>query len=298
MATTETRNERALGLQSLPDAEVLARLLDGQRAAARSVAAAIPAIEAAAIVAADAIASGHRLAYAGAGSSGLMALADALELAGTFGIPPDRTPALIAGGAETLLALANAAEDAADEAVAAVARLALGPGDALIGVSASGTTPYTLAVADAARTGGARVIGIANVAGCRLLRSADVAVLLDSGPELVAGSTRMGAATAQKIALNMVSTLMGLRLGHVHDGYMVNLVADNAKLRGRAARIVAAVAGAREDAARAALDTTGGAIKPAILVAAGAGGRDDADRLLAASGGHLGPALDALRGEG
>ena len=198
-----------------------------------------------------------------------------------------------AGGAETLLALANAAEDSTAEAVEAVARLGLGAGDAVIGVSASGTTPYTLAVAEAARARGARVIGIANLADSPLLAVADVAVLLDSGPELVAGSTRMGAATAQKIALNMISTLMGLRLGHVHDGYMVNLVADNAKLRGRAVRIVAAVSGAGEDAARTALDVTGGAVKPAILVAAGAG--DEADRLLAASGGHLGPALAALR---
>ena len=119
-------------------------------------------------------------------------------------------------------------------------------------------------------------------------------MLLDTGPELVAGSTRMGAATAQKIALNMISTLAGLRLGHVHDGYMVNVVADNAKLRDRAARIVAAVAGAGEAAARAALEATGGAVKPAML--------DRRRRrataptptaLLAASGGHIGPALDA-----
>ncbi|MFO1141712.1 MAG: N-acetylmuramic acid 6-phosphate etherase [Amaricoccus sp.] len=292
-ASTETRSELSSGLHALPAAEALARLLDGQRAAAGCVAAALPAIEAAAAVAAEAIAAGHRVAYAGAGSSGLMALADALELAGTFGIPPDRTPALIAGGAATLLALANAAEDGTAEAADAVAALAIGPGDALIGVSASGTTPYTRAAADAARLRGARVIGIANVAGSPLLVGADVAVLLDSGPELVAGSTRMGAATAQKIALNLISTLVGLRLGHVYDGYMVNLVADNAKLRGRAVAIVAAVSGAGEDAARAALAAPGGAVKPAILAAAGAGG--EAAGLLAASRGHLGPALAALR---
>ena len=124
-------------------------------------------------------------------------------------------------------------------------------------------------------------------------------MLLDTGPELVAGSTRMGAATAQKIALNMLSTLVGLRLGHVHDGYMVNVVADNAKLRGRAARIVAAVAGAAEDAAAARRSRRrSGAVKPAVLIAAGAGDRCRRRRLLAASGGHLGPALDALRSVG
>ena len=274
---------------------MLARLLDGQRHAAAQVAGAIPAIEAAAAIAAAAIGSGHRLAYAGAGSSGLMALADALELGGTFGIPARQTPVLVAGGAATLIELANAAEDLTATAADEVASLGLGPDDAVICVSASGGTPYTVAVAEAARARGAGVVGIANVAGSRLLAIADVAVLLDTGPELVAGSTRMGAATAQKIALNLISTLMGLKLGHVHEGYMVNVVADNIKLRDRAARIVAAVSAAPDAAARAALDTTGGAVKPAILVAAGAGDAAEADRLLAASGGHLGPALAALR---
>ena len=120
-------------------------------------------------------------------------------------------------------------------------------------------------------------------------------MLLDTGPELVAGSTRLGAGTAQKIALNLISTLAGLKLGHVHDGYMVNVVADNAKLRDRAARIVAAISGADDGAARAALEATAGAVKPAVLIAAGARDRGHADALLAASGGHVGPALNALQ---
>lgn len=186
-----------------------------------------------------------------------MALADALELAGTFGIPPARTPVLFAGGTAALLALTGAVED--DPALAAtdLARLAPRAGDVLICVSASGRTPYTVAVADGARRSGATVIGLADVAGSPLLALADIAILLDTGPELVAGSTRMGAGTAAKIALNLISTLMGLRLGHVHDGYMVNVVADNAKLRDRAARIVAALAGTDPDRAAAALAAAG-----------------------------------------
>jgi N-acetylmuramic acid 6-phosphate etherase len=120
-------------------------------------------------------------------------------------------------------------------------------------------------------------------------------VLLDTGPEVVAGSTRLGAGTAQKAALNLLSTLAALRLGHVHDGYMVNVVADNAKLRERAAGIVAALSGADDASARAALAAADGAVKPAILLAAGARDAADAARLLADSGGHVGPALDALR---
>jgi N-acetylmuramic acid 6-phosphate etherase len=292
---TEAQHVHARGLQAEAPPTVLARLLDGQRAAAAAVEAALPALADAAAAAAEALGAGHRLAYAGAGSSGLMALADALELAGTFGIPADRTPVLFAGGAAALLRMTGAVEDDAGAAAAEVARAGLGAGDAVIAVSASGSTPYTVAVAEAARARGAAVIGVANAAGSRLLALAGFPVLLDTGPELVAGSTRMGAATAQKIALNMLSTLVGVRLGHVHDGFMVNVVADNRKLRERAAGIVAAVSGAGDAAARAALEAADGAVKPAVLLAAGARDRAGAEQLLAASGGHLGPALDALR---
>ena len=292
---TETRHELARGLQTLPAAEILSRLLEGQRAAVAQILPAMGALEAAAKAAAASLVRGGRLAYAGAGSSGLMALSDALELAGTFGIPPERTPVLFAGGAAALIHLAGSVEDEAENARADVGRAGLGAGDTVICVSASGTTPYTLAAAEAAHAARATVVAIANVAGSPLLNGSDVAVLLDTGPELVAGSTRMGAATAQKIALNMISTLVGLKLGHVHEGYMVNVVADNAKLRARAARIVAEVAGAAGPEAAAALTATGGAVKPAVLVAAGAADPAHAGRLLDASGGHLGPALAALR---
>ena len=292
---TEAQHEQAKDLHRLAPAEILARLLAGQQAAAAAVAQALPALAIAAEAVAAAFDAGRRVGYAGAGSSGLMALADAMEIAATFGIPAARTPVMFAGGVATLLDHSGADEDATDAAAADFHRAALGEGDVVIAVAASGTTPYTVAIAEAARAAGATVVGIANVAGSRLLALADVAVLLDTGPELVAGSTRLGAATAQKIALNLISTLAGLRLGHVHDGYMVNVVAANAKLRDRAARIVAAIAATGEATARAALEATGGSVKPAVLIAAGAADRAAADRLLAASDGHVGPALESLR---
>ncbi|HYH46589.1 MAG TPA: N-acetylmuramic acid 6-phosphate etherase [Thermoanaerobaculia bacterium] len=291
---TETQHRDAKGLHALAPRIALDRLLGGQLDAAAVVASAMPAIEAAARLAARTLEGDGRLGYAGAGSSGLMALADALELAGTFGIPAERTPVLFAGGAAALLAMTGAVEDDDAAATRDLEAAGLGTGDAVIAVSASGSTPYTLAIAEAARARGVAVVGIANAVGSPLLGTADVAILLDTGPELVAGSTRMCAATAQKIALNMISTLTGLLLGHVYDGYMVNVVADNAKLRDRAARIVGAVSGATEAVARAALDSTGGAVKSAVLVAAGTD-QATAESLLAASGGHIGPALDALR---
>ncbi len=291
---TEQRHPAAEGLQTLAPADVLTRLLEAQVAAAGAVRPAIPALAVAAQAAADALGAGHRLIYAGAGSSGLMALSDCLELAGTFGIKPDRTPMLLAGGAGTLLHMTGAVEDDPSLAQADLARVRPGRGDVVLCLSASGGTPYTLAVATAARAAGAQVIGLANVPGSALLAAADHPVLLDTGPEVVAGSTRLGAATAQKVAVNLISVLVGLNLGHVHEGYMVNVVADNAKLADRAARIVAALAGVPQDVAAAALEQSCGAVKPAILIAAGAM-PEDAVRLIAARAGHLGPALDDLR---
>lgn len=290
---TEARHPVASGLHRQPAATALGHMLAAQRVALDSIGPALSALERAAEVAASALSGGHRVIYAGAGSSGLMALADALELAGTFGVAPDRTPVLLAGGTASLLAMAGAVEDDVAAALADLARVAPVAGDMLIAVSASGATPSTVAVALAARDRGAVVVGIANVAGSPLLAGADIAVLLDTGPEVVAGSTRMGAGTAQKVALNMISTLVGLRLGHVHDGLMVNLTADNAKLLGRAIRIVAQVAGCDEAVAKEALARSGGAVKPAILIARGADPAGAAD-LLDRSAGHLDPALAAL----
>ena len=290
--STEARHPGSAGLHAAGGAEVLARLLDAQAAALEAVRPAIPSLQRVAEAAAEVLYAGGRLAYVGAGSSGLMALSDCLELAGTFGIPPDRTPMLFAGGTAALLHMTGAVEDDPALAKADFAAAGLRAGDMALCLSASGTTPYTLEVTALARAAGVRVAGIANVAGSALLRAADLPVLLETGPEIVTGSTRMGAATAQKAALNMVSVLVGIRLGHVHDGYMVNVVADNAKLRDRAARIVSALSGADIGTARAALEATAGAVKPAVLVARGRPAAQAAGDLTESRGHHLSPWLE------
>jgi N-acetylmuramic acid 6-phosphate etherase len=287
---TEALHPLSSGLHLAPAQDVLARALSAQRSALAAIDPALPALEKAAAIATTTLRGGGKLAYAGAGSSGLMALADCLELLGTFGIPPDRTPMLFAGGADALLKMTGGVEDDPALAAADVARAGLAAGDALIAVSASGTTPYTLAVCDLAAKAGARIIGIANVPDSALLRVAQVPVLLETGAEIVAGSTRLGAATAQKVALNLISVLIGVQLGHVHDGMMVNVVADNAKLRDRAARIVAQVAGVDTGIARVALNRTNGAVKPAVLVARGAS-PDAASARLDRAGGMLAEAM-------
>ncbi|WP_309667938.1 N-acetylmuramic acid 6-phosphate etherase [Tabrizicola sp.] len=287
---TERQHPSAPGLHAAAAQDVFERLLDAQIAALSAIRPAIPALTSAAEAGADALRQGCKVAYAGAGSSGLMALADCLELWGTFGIPVDRTPMLFAGGAAALLHMTGAVEDDPAQAIPDLMRAALGTGDAVICVSASGSTPYTLAVAQGAKARGAKVIGISNVSGSELLELADFPVLLNTGPEVVAGSTRMAAASAQKVALNMLSVLVGIRLGHVHDGYMVNVVADNAKLVDRAARIVSAVSGQDLALAREALRQSEGEVKPAILIALGAK-PEQALTQLKASDGHLSQVL-------
>ncbi len=278
-------------IDALPVGEALALLLDGQIAAAGAVRAALPQIAAGAGLIAQTLRSGGALAYVAAGSSGLMALADAVEIPGTFGVSPDQIRIFCAGGIPVDGNMPGDTEDDITEAPRIAAGLGLG--DLVIALSASGTTPFPCAVAGLARARGIKVVALANNAGSPLLQLADVAILLATPPEVLAGSTRMGAGTAQKVALNLLSTWAGVLLGHIHDGLMVNLRADNDKLRRRAAMIVASISGATPKAAADALRAARDETKLAVLLAAGG---DDATsrRLLHDHGGHLRPCLQAL----
>ena len=184
-------------------------------------------------------------------------------------------------------------EDAVDDLDRALADLT--EADVVIAISASGTTPFTLAAAKIAKAKGALVISIANNDDAPLFNLSDCQILLRTPPEVISGSTRMGAGTAQKIALNMMSTLMALELGHIHDGMMVNLRADNAKLRDRARRMVGTIADVDDRSASLALDTADGDVKAATLLAVGLTDFNEASALLHASNGHLRPALNTLR---
>ncbi len=292
--STERRHADSDGLQALDPVQAAARVFDAQAAALVAVRPALGQIATAAALGADALRRGGKMAYAGAGSSGLMALADCLELPGTFGIPPDRVPMLFAGGTAALLHMQGGVEDDPALALADLARADLARGDVILCLAASGGTPYTMTIARAAHDAGVTVVGFANVADAPLLAMADVPVLLDTGPEIVTGSTRMGAGTAQKVALNTLSVMVGLALGHVHDGYMVNVVADNAKLIDRATRIVSDISGVPFPDGQRALTLAGGQVKPAILIALGADPEQAARKLLE-SRGHLAPLLTKNR---
>jgi N-acetylmuramic acid 6-phosphate etherase len=291
---TEMTHASAKGFDTRSPEDALAILADAQAEAAGAVREAVPDIARGAQLAADCIAGGGRLIYVAAGSSGLMALADALELPGTYGLARDRIKVLLAGGIAGLTNMEGAPEDDADAARAEIADAGVGPGDCVIALTASGYTPYPMAAVEAAWAAGAKAIGMSNNQGAPLFDKVDVAICLPTPPEVIAGSTRMGAGTAQKIALNMLSTMMAVHLGHVHDGFMVNLIADNAKLRDRARRIVMSVSDVTEDKAASALEQASGGVKAAILLAAGAGSVDAARDLLTENGGHLRPSLRAL----
>lgn len=290
---TEARHEKAEGLDQRDPAEILALLASGQQAAASAVDAAIPALADAAELVAQALRSGKKLIYAAAGSSGLMAMADALELPGTYGIPRDQIRLLLAGGLSSLGDMPGTPED--DTELAESDADVIAAGDCVLAVSASGSTPYVLKIAEIARDRGARIVAIANNSGARLFDGADVCVLLETPPEIVAGSTRMGAGTAQKLAFNMISTLAAIRLGHVHDGHMVDLRADNEKLRIRAAGMVADIAEIGFDDARGWLEAAGGSVKIAVLLAKGAPDADAAQELLIRSDHVLRKALAELK---
>ena len=268
--TTERLHDRPKGLDLLAADGIFTAFCDGQTEAVKSVQSAAPDIVAASSTAAHALRLGNRLIYTEAGSSDLMALSDALELPGTFGIARDRIAILFASGMPSLDTFFGGPEDDETLAVGDVDASGLVAGDCLIAVSASGSTPYTVAALRRATERGARMIGIANNQDAPLLTAADIAIHPPTPPELIAGSTRIGAGTAQKIALNLLSTLMAFELGHVVDGHMVNVAADNAKLTSRAARIVATLGNCDEATALACLDRSNGSVKLAILIAAGA----------------------------
>jgi len=277
------------------EAPLLAALLASQKQAVDCVAACAEAIGRAAQAIGERLEAGGRLIYIGAGSSGLIALQDGAELPGTFGLDSDRIVFVIPGGAASAARLEAAAEDDISGAARDVAALGPMERDIVIAVSASGSTPYTLAGAKAARERGAILIALANRAASPLLHIADHQILLNSGPEALHGSTRLAAGTAQKCALGLLSTLANARLGHVYRGHMVNVRAENAKLRRRAAHIVASLAGVDEDAAGASLARAQGDVKCAIVIASGAATRQNAQNLLAQAGGHVGAALARLR---
>jgi N-acetylmuramic acid 6-phosphate etherase len=250
-------------LDALPVAAVVARLLDAEARVVPSARAAGADLSRAAALVARTVVAGGRLVFTGAGTSGRLAAAEAAELPGTFGIPTAQCCAVIAG-ADTE-AIDDTAEDDDEGGAAGIRVLDLGAGDLVVAVAASGRTPYTLAAAQAARDAGAAVVAVVAASGSPLAALADVAVELLVGDEVLRGSTRLTAGTAQKVALNALTTAGMAAAGRVHDDLMIDVVPANAKLRDRLAGIVAEIAGCSAVDAAAALAACAGNGRAAVL---------------------------------
>jgi N-acetylmuramic acid 6-phosphate etherase len=235
---------------------------------------------------------GGRLFYFGAGTSGRLGVLDASECPPTFSSPPEQVQGYIAGGDVALRRAVEGAEDDPEAGAADVVRAGVRAADVVVGLAASGATPYVLGAIRAARARGAFTAGVVCNPGAPLSREVDVAVEVEVGPEVVTGSTRLKAGTAQKLVLNLLSTAGMIRAGKVYGNLMVDLTATNAKLRRRAVRIVAQVAGIAPAAAVPLLERTGYRAKPAIVMARTGCDAAEAERRLAAAGGMLRIALD------
>ena len=290
--TTELISSRYSDLDLWTTAEAVQAMLEAQLSAAAAVQSQESMIAAAAEAAAERLRDGTgRLIYAGAGTSGRLAVQDGVELGPTYNWPEHRTVYALAGGMKALLTSVEGAEDDRSAGEAEITAAKAGAKDVVIAVAASGRTPYTLGAVQTGATAGTLTIAIASNPGSPLLQAADYPLILDTGAEVVAGSTRMKAGTAQKIALNVLSTAIMLRLGRIYRGMMVDMRVSNQKLHDRAARMVREITQVDEDSASAALNEAGGQIKLASLIARG-WGADEATRLLSESGDNLRAALE------
>jgi len=288
---TERRNPASEGIDALPTADILALMNAEDRTVADAVGREIPRIAQAVDAIAARLEKAGRLFYIGAGTSGRLGVLDAAECPPTFDVPPDLVQGIIAGGEPAEAQAAEASED--DVALGARDLDARGftPADALVGIAASGRTPYVLGAIAHARELGALTIGISCTPGSELSRAVEIAIEPLTGPEVITGSTRMKAGTATKLVLNMLSSAVMIQLGYVYGNLMVNVQPANAKLRERAVRIVAEAGGTDRDRAAQLLDASGDTVKTAIVMARLGIAREAAEERLRAARGRVSEAL-------
>lgn len=291
--TTEAFRPELADIDQLPTLDI-AKLMNAEDAAVpTAVSAQLPLIAAAIDAIAERMARGGRLIYAGAGTAGRLGVLDASECPPTFNTAPSQVVGLIAGGQEAVVTSIEGAEDSAELARTDLDALALTPDDTVVGVSASGRTPYAVGAVEHARATGALTVGVSCNTASALAAAADHGIEIVVGPELVTGSTRLKAGTAQKLVLNMLSTITMIRLGKTYGNLMVDVRATNDKLRARSHRIVALATGATDTEIETALTASGGQVKNAILTILSGVDPSTATRLLTENDGHLRAALAA-----
>lgn len=292
MKATEQASARFADIDEWSTNELVDGMVESQFTAIAAVSAARPALARAIDAMAARLGETGRIVYLGAGTSGRIGAQDGAELPPTFSWPYERAVTLMAGGPGALTHAVENAEDSTTAAAEGLDALKLTPADVVIGLAASGSTPYVVAGLTHARHKGALTIGIQNNPGGAVGQAAEIDIVLETGAEFLAGSTRMKAGTSQKVALNILSTGVMIRLGYVYRGKMVEMRVSNAKLRERAVRMVSDLTGADAGAARAALADAGGVIKLAVVMLLRGVDRPGAQAALDAAGGNLRKALE------
>ncbi|HVE72748.1 MAG TPA: N-acetylmuramic acid 6-phosphate etherase [Thermoanaerobaculia bacterium] len=277
---SQDRLDASLDIDLRPTIEIVRIIQEQDALVAGAVAAQADRIAHAIDEIAERLRHGGRLFYAGAGTSGRIAMLDASELPPTYGVPRDLVRVLIAGGERAYFEAVEGAEDDEDAAIAAV-NLEVKAEDAIVGIAASGTTPYTVAAVRRANMLGALTVGVTNVAASPLAQHVDIPIVIGSGPEVIMGSSRMKSGTAQKLVLNQLSTGVMIRLGHVYSNLMIDMPATNEKLRNRAVRMVELAAGVQRLAAMNAIREADGNVKVATVIARRKVSAEEARALLA-----------------
>lgn len=289
--TTESSNPRSEDIDRLPTHRILELMNDEDALVAPAVRKSIPEIERIVDRAVEAIQGGGRVIYVGAGTSGRLGVLDAAECPPTFSSPPGWFQGVMAGGGGAVTEAREGVEDDVDQAEVDMAKLDVGPGDLLIGIAASGRTPYTKAALQHGRRVGAKTAAIVCADNSPIAEIAEVTAAIPLGPELLTGSTRLKAGTAQKLALNMISTVTMIRLGMTHGNLMINVAMTNDKLRARGTRIVQSILGITLPEAEKLVEASGTQLRVAVMMGKWHCGKVEAEQRLQAAGNNLRKAL-------
>lgn len=292
--TTETVNEATKHIDTMSALEIAGVINAEDKKVAEAIESELPRIAAAIDVIAERFMKGGRLIYCGAGSSGRMGVLDAVELTPTYNVSPDRAFGVMAGGDQAMYVAIEGAEDSAELAIEDMDRIALTAADCLIGIAASGRTPYTIAALTYGRRVGAATIAITCNQASEMAAIADISIAPVVGAEVISGSTRMKAGTAQKMIANMLSTGAMIRAGKVYRNYMVHMRPTNEKLAVRAIRILSDITGISSEQARLTLAESGDDVAVAIVMIEGKCSRETADTALHKVGGNVRKAIALL----
>ena len=284
---TERRNPRSVDIDLFPTERILKIINAEDALVANAVAAAIPQIGKVVDNATESIRAGGRVIYIGAGTSGRLAVIDAVECPPTFGIPAEWLQAVIAGGAKAFTQPAEGSEDDREKAVIELKSKRLTRNDLVIGIAASGSTPYTLAALEFAKSRGARTAAVVCIENSSMSRLADITVCAAVGPEVLTGSTRMKAGTAQKLVLNMISTATMIKLGMTYSNWMINVTMTNQKLRERGMHILQEILGVKPDQAAQLVERSGSNLKLAVIMGATGCTKQEAEKRLDEARGNL-----------